>query len=226
MKDILCDASSLISLTDSCLAESIQFLTKKFNLSLLITDAIEYECIIHPLDLHTKEYSFSALRISDKVEKGFIKKISISPAILAKRNEMLNAANNIFFARGRPITLAHNGEMEILALASELGIKSIFMDERTTRLLIEAPFKIKEHFEKEFRTHVMVNKTNLDKLNSLTKGMYVFRSTEFLAFAYENGFFNPYGKMKKQVYSAALYKLKYAGCAISYPELEELINLA
>lgn len=222
-KDIVCDSSALISLTDSCMASSLPFMRKKFDASLIITDAIEYECISHPLSLQTREYAFSALRIKNAVANNTITKVAINPGIAKKRDEMLHLANSMFVTQGRPITLVHTGEMEILALANELRIRSILMDERTTRLLIEAPNKIKEHFESEFHTIVMVNKENLDKFCELTKGMEVFRSSEFMALAYEAGYFDDYNGLKDDAYNAALYKLKYSGCSISYDEIKELL---
>ena len=221
-KDIVCDSSALISLADSCIYGSIRHVLRKFPISFIITDVIEYECIIHPLNLVTKEYALSALRIKDALQKGDLVKAGITPAVAAKRDEMLKAANNIFFAQGKPITLVQAGEIEVLALAHEMGIKRIMMDERTTRLLIEAPLKIKAHFEREFRTLVMVNKENLAKFSDFVNGVEVFRSTEFLSFAYLHGFLDEYGTLKQNVYSAALYKLKYSGCSISYEEIREL----
>ena len=221
-KDIVCDSSALISLADSCIYGSIRHVLRKFPISFIITDVIEYECIIHPLNLVTKEYALSALRIKDALQKGDLVKAGITPAVAAKCDEMLKAANNIFFAQGKPITLVQAGEIEVLALAHEMGIKRIMMDERTTRLLIEAPLKIKAHFEREFRTLVMVNKENLAKFSDFVNGVEVFRSTEFLSFAYLHGFLDEYGTLKQNVYSAALYKLKYSGCSISYEEIREL----
>lgn len=223
-KEILCDSSALISLTDSCFIDSLKFIAKKFSLNFIITDKIEYECVTHPLNLQTKEYSFSALRIRNALSSGALVKVGTSPAIEKKRDEVLLLSNNIFFAQGKPLTLVQAGEAEMIALANELRIKHILMDERTTRLLIEAPFRIKDHFEQEFRTNVMVNRENLEKFTDVVRGMEVFRSTEFISLAYEHGFFDDYGSIKKDVYAAALYKLKYSGCAIRYDEIEELIK--
>ncbi|VVB98197.1 Uncharacterised protein [uncultured archaeon] len=132
----------------------------------------------------------------------------------------------MFFAQGRALTLVQAGEAEMLALASTLKIGHLLMDERTTRLLIEAPFSIKEHFEDEFRTNVMVNRENLDKFTDIVKGMEVYRSTELLTLAYENGYFDDYKALKKDAYAAALYHLKYSGCSIRYSEIDELIKIA
>lgn len=225
-KEILCDSSALISLTDSCIADSLGFLAGKFNLSFIITDTIEYECITHPLSIATKAYALSALRIKNALQNGLLVKVKSSPEIIKRRDEILNLTNNIFFAQGRPFTLVQAGEAEMLALARELSITNVLMDERTTRLLIEAPFKIKEHFEEEFRTNVMVNRDNLNKFSDLVKGIEVSRSAEFTALAYQHGFFDDYKGLKKDVYVAALYRLKYAGCSIRYDEIEELIKMA
>ncbi len=223
-KEILCDSSALISLTDSCIAHVLPFTAKKFGFSFVITGTIEYECVTHPLNMATKVYAFSALRIKNAIRNGTVVNVKASPAIMKKRDELLSLSNNLFFTSGRPLTLVQAGEAEMLALASELKIRHVLMDERTTRLLIEAPFSIKEHFEEEFRTNVMVNRDNLDRFNDLVKGMGVYRSTELLSLAYEHGYFDDYGSLKKDAYVAALYRLKYAGCSIRYDEIEELIK--
>lgn len=224
-KEILCDSSALISLTDSCLYNSIPFIAKEFNLSFVITDAIEYECVTHPLNLQTREYAFTALKIKNAIQNGTLVKVPSSEVIQKKMNEILTLTNNLFFAQGKPLTLVQAGEAEILALANELHIKHILMDERTTRLLIEAPFRIKDHFEQEFRTNVMINRSNLETFTDIVRGIEVFRSTEFISLAYQYGFFDEYKSLKKEMYATALYKLKYSGCAIRYDEIEELIKM-
>lgn len=223
-REIICDSSALISLTDSCLIRSLLFLAKKFGFSFIITDTIEYESVIHPLSLATKTYAFSALKIKSTIQNNILVKIRSDSSIIQKQNEILSFSNNIFFAQGRPISLIHPGEAEMLALANELNITHLLMDERTTRLLIEAPFKIKDHFEEEFNTTIMVNRDNLEKFNNIVKGIEVFRSTEIITLAYLNGYFDEYNKLKKEIYSAALYHLKYSGCSIRYDEIEELIK--
>lgn len=223
-KKIFCDSSSLISLTGACSIQSLLFITKRFEVSFMISDSIEYESIIKPLNLQTKEYVFSALKIKNMLETHTLIKININPQIIKKRNEILEIANTLFFVQGRPINLLHFGEAEMLAIVSELDIKNILMDERTARLLIENPNAIKKHFQEEFKTHIMVNSENLNKLNNLVKGISVFRSTELISIAYSNGFFDEYKTLKKEVYNAILYKLKYSGCSIRYDEIEELIR--
>lgn len=221
-KEIVCDSSALISLTDCCMLRSLAFITKKFNFSFIITDVVEYECITNPLKITTKEYNLSALRIQDALKNNELIKVKSSPETIKKRDEILTLANNLFFAQGRPLTLLHAGEAEIIALAYELNIKHLLMDERTTRLLIEAPFRVKEHFEEEFRINIMVNRDNLTKFNDIVKGFEISRSSEFVSLAYSAGYFNEYGTNKKDIYVAALYKLKYSGCSIRFNEIEEL----
>ncbi len=225
-KEILCDSSALISLTDSCIAQSLTHLTKKLGITFIITDTIEYECVTHPLNIATKAYAFSALRIQNALQNGIIVKVKSSPSIIQKRDEILRLTNNMFFAQGRPLTLVQAGEAEMIALASDLRMKHLFMDERTTRLLIEAPFKIKDHFEQEFRTNIMVNRENLEKFSDVVKGMEVYRSAELVTLAYEHGFFDDYKMLKKDAYTAALYRLKYSGCSIRYDEIDELVKMA
>ena len=71
----------------------------------------------------------------------------------------------------------------------------------------------------------MVNKKNLLEFDSQVKGLDVIRSTELLYLAYENGFLKHFDKLEKNAAEAALYNLKYAGCAVSFKELKQYAKM-
>ena len=133
----------------------------------------------------------------------------------------MRQGNHIYHAAGKSLKLIQKGETEMLVLSRELNIPNLLMDERTTRFLIESPITLKKHLEDEFHTHVMVNKKSLMSFSEQVKGMNVIRSTELVYTAYENGFFSKFGANESEAAEAALYRLKYAGCAVSFNELKE-----
>jgi hypothetical protein len=222
-KYVLCDSSSLISLTDSCLDSLLYYFRDTFGVKFLIPKSVEHEAVSRPLSLRTKIYCFSALRIKDMINDNVLEVIPESAE--AETKELMDLGNSIFYARGRPIRLIHLGETEMLAIGKKLQITSLLMDERTTRVLVENPVSLAKHFQEEFHTNVMVNKKNLSAFTERVGPMDVLRTTELLYLASEKGFFKTFGNLEAQAAEAALYKLKYSGCAVSFHELEEYARM-
>ena len=220
--DILCDTSSLVSLTDSCLDGILHFLHDHFNFRFIIPPSVEAEAITRPISGGLKQYSFSALKITQAMNRKVV--IRVDADTKDEAEKILNLTNNLFFIKGRPLRLVHLGEAEMIGLARVLGLTALLIDERTTRMLIEAPFKIKEHLEQEFGVNIMINKDNLMQFSEFTKGMEIIRSSELLILAYENGYFDHFDKIKRNVLEAALYKVKFSGCAIRFDEIDTFVK--
>jgi intracellular sulfur oxidation DsrE/DsrF family protein len=106
-------------------------------------------------------------------------------------------------------------------VALDLRLRNVLIDERTTRMLVEAPLDMKAHLEDEFQKKIEVNQKNLDRFLEMTRNFNLFRSTEIAITAYEKGLFKDYGEMEKRAIEAALYGLKFSGCSISFSEIEE-----
>lgn len=220
IKAVLCDASSLIALTESCFLGVLSFL-RSSKVNFIIPEKVKYECIGRPMSI--KKHSLHAIRLQRMVDEGALKVVEAE--IDAETKRIMELANKIFYSRGKPIHLIDIGEAAMIALAKELGARYILMDERTTRTLIESPERLKEHFEREFRTHVATNENNLKEFGDICEGLMVFRSSEIIAIAYDKGYFNSkFGKNKKKALEAGLYSLKFNGCAISFEEIESYIK--
>ncbi|HIH23176.1 TPA: hypothetical protein HA238_05600 [Candidatus Micrarchaeota archaeon] len=220
---VLCDSSALISLTDSCLDNVLSFFHSKSNLKFVIPPSVEYETILRPLNSDLKQYLFSAVKIQRLVKDGIVSRIDMN--VREKAARVLELANNMLYVKGKPMKLLHLGEAEMIALANELDVKDILIDERTTRMLIEAPFRIKEHIEHEFGVSVLLNNESMHSFSSLTSGMRVLRSSEMVMLAYENGFFDGFGAdSKKNAVNCALYKIKFSGCSIRFDEIFEYLQ--
>jgi predicted nucleic acid-binding protein len=222
-KYVLCDSSSLISLTDSCLDSLLYFFRDNFHVKFIIPKSVEHEAVTRPLSLRTKIYCFSALRIKDMINDGVVEVTSENAQ--GETQELMELGNSIFYARGKPIRLIHLGETEMLAIAKKLQVNSLLMDERTTRVLVENPVSLAKHFEKEFHTNIMVNKKNLSSFTEKVGHMDVIRSTEMVYLASQKEFFKTFGDLSSQAAEAALYKLKYSGCAVSFRELEQYARM-
>lgn len=219
-QSLVCDASSLISLTDSCFIHAIYFLKKKHKGKFLIPPSVERECIDSPMML--RQHAIYALRLKRAVMEGIISAVPLADR--KKVQEIRWVANNTFYAGGTPLRLLHEGEAEMLALSRETGVDNLLVDERTTRMLIEDPELLRSHLEHEFGRPIAADETNLSSFARFTKGMRLFRSSELLLLAYERGYFADYGELEQEAIEAALYRLKYSGCAIGMREIDEYVE--
>lgn len=220
--DILCDSGSLISLTSSCLDGLLYFFSEKYGVRFIIPPSVEYETVKRPIKSNLRKYLFSAIRIKNAIEDGVLNVVDAD--VTDKTRRLMNMANNMLYARGKPIRLIQQGETEMLALSEELGIDHILIDERTARMLIEAPFRLKEHLQDEFRVNVMINKKNLKELSSHISALKAIRSSELVMLAYEQGYFKTFENMEKRALEAALYSTKYSGCSIGFDEIGDYLS--
>lgn len=218
MSEVLCDSSSIIALTTSCYESIIPFLNSK-GIDFIIPPSVVDESVNHPLTIKKRLYHTSALKIKRLIRDKKILIVETGEMPLTKK--ILELANSMFSVNGKYIHLVDLGEAAMIAMAKELGIKTLLMDERTTRMLIEAPFELKEHLSKELRTEVKINKTAMEEFESITKDMAVIRSAELVALAYEQGFFKAWKELEKEFVLSLLYKVKYNGCSLSFEELDE-----
>jgi len=219
-QSMVCDSSALISLTDSCFVHALYFLKKKYRGSFLIPPSVEYECVEHPMQM--RMHAIHALRLKRAVADGAIDVVPLSDQKEVQEIKWLG--NNLFYASGTPIRLIQEGEIEVIALARQAGVQNLLVDERTVRMLVEDPESLRIHLEDEFHRQITTNEENLSAFTRLTKGMRFFRSSELLLLAYEKGYFADYKELEKDVVEAALYKLKYAGCAVGFSEIAEYVG--
>jgi len=221
-KEILCDSGVLISLTAACLDNMLYYFSEHHHIKFVIPPSVEYETVTRPIQSNLRKHLFSAIRIKDAIDDGVV--VVVDAKVESETRALMNSANNLFYIKGAPLRLIQYGESEMLALGRELGIDYILIDERTTRLLIEAPFKLKQHLESEFQVNVMVNKTHFRELASGISSFKVMRSSELAMIAYEKGYFKSFEKMQKGALEAALYKMKFSGCSISFDEIADYLS--
>lgn len=211
-----CDSSTLITLAENCLL----WLLRDFSVagtSFYITPVVKDEIIDHPLRM--KRFEFEAYKIHKLLDDGHLK-LFRQPSLKHDTKHILKLANQSFLSKHGPINLIHEGEAQILALSSTMD-KYVAIDEKTTRLLIEDPKKLRDILETKSNYRIRVDGTILKKFNKLTSGFKVIRSSEIISVAYERGMLERYGKGKK-ILNAALWGLRGSGCAITKQEIEQL----
>ncbi len=216
-KSVICDSSSLIALTESCLLGVIEMLKERLPEGFYISERVKGECIDNPIKLRSHE--LTAVRLKDALNRGVLKLANAGAE--SEMKEILWVANNIFYVNGRPLQVIHSGEADMIATATIMGTRNILIDERTTRMLIEAPEKLRDHLEREFMRGVQVNEDYLGKFEKMTHDLVIIRSSELAMVAYERGYFKRFGSLEKKAVEAALYGLKFNGCGISFSEIDE-----
>ncbi len=221
-RDIVVDSGVLISLTSITLEGIFRFFSEKHNVRFLIPPSVVSECVDYPIENRVKRYLFSALKIKELIDEGIL--IGLTDSSTKKAQEFKKAANNCYFASGKPLELVGSGEAEVLASSVDLDVPYVLVDERTTRLLVESPLLLKKHLEDEFSVNIMVNKENLRAISSTYSQLNLLRSCELVVLAYEKGFFDHFGDLKKDALEAALFSVKYSGCSMSFDEIAEFMK--
>src|SRR3989338_4865044 len=144
-KALIFDASTLINLSMNGLLDVLESLKEIFPGKFLITEAVEYETIAHPLQI--KKFELGALKIKQLLDNKILEIPSSlgikNSEIEEKTKEILNISNHTFISQDSYIHLIDLGEASCLALSKILtdkGIKNLIcVDERTTRMLCEKP---------------------------------------------------------------------------------------
>ncbi|MEM4255215.1 MAG: hypothetical protein QXR53_02705 [Candidatus Norongarragalinales archaeon] len=214
-KTLVCDSSSLISLAETCTLGVLSFLQDKFGVDFVIPPAVQAEIVERPRKVG--RYSYSAARINHLLNQGTVR-VASNASVYSDAEKIMDAANSLFYAE-KPLKIIQQGEAQCLALLSPLQAKALLIDEKTTRLLIEDAKKLfflmqAEHGE---------TKTNEKTLSYFQKrfAFPAMRSTELVAFAAQNGFFESYAPDENEVFHSSIYALRYAGCSISQKEIDD-----
>lgn len=219
-KFLIFDAGPLISLTMNGLLPVLKNLKEKFPGHFVITPDVKREVVDRALKI--KKYSLEGVKVRKMIEEGILE----MSTDFVSRNELdsetqkvIRVINGSFREEksGKKISIIHEGEASCIAFSNLCDCENmVVVDERTTRLLTEAPERLEKMMESKLHTRLDVN---LEGLNELKKMRYI-RSAELLYVAYKKGLVD-YGK-EKDVLGALLYAVKYRGAAISSREIEEM----
>jgi predicted nucleic acid-binding protein len=214
---VICDASSLISLSDNCLL----WLLGKLKANFVIPVGVKKEIFDNPI--RSRRYELKALRLGSALDNGWISVLDL-PGIRRQAGRIVDMANSSFQYRKRNVKILQEGEAETLALMLREKYKSLLIDERTTRLLVEDTETLKKYIEAKTRFRLRANRQVLNQLRNEFRGIKVIRSSELLAFAFERGLLNTYNRQNRALH-AGLYGLKYSGCAITDEEIDQYLEL-
>ena len=220
MKTIVFDTSSVISLVTNNLLDIIKPLKEKFKGTFYIPESVEYELIDKPLE--TKMFKLEAIMVSKAIDD---KDLVVYNEELDV-GSLLHKINNLYFVNGKPISIVSKAEVEALALAIKLESSAYAVDERTMRLVIEDPMRLKKIQENKLHMKVTINYEFMNEIKNLVKDVKVIRSTEIVLIAYESGLLDKYliNVSREQLLDALLWGLKIRGCSISNEEVKSLTD--
>jgi hypothetical protein len=208
----------LISLSETCLIDCLRFLKKETRVNFLVTPAVKHEIVSRPIQI--PEYAFSAVRLKKLLEDGIADVVSV-PDLAQKTKRVLSVANKVYSVAGTPLEVLHEGEAESLAVFQGIDASALLVDEKTTRLMVENPLKLRERISGEYRHGVQFNEGPLREWREIAKDLTILRSSELLAVAGECGFFDDYGGSADEALNAAFIALRNAGCSLTSDELRE-----
>jgi predicted nucleic acid-binding protein len=223
MKCIVFDSGPIISLALNSLLNIMPRLKDRFKGDFYITSAVEEELIEYPSK--SKKFALEALQIK-KMLKDRSLEIFDTTSFETETDIITKLANSIFSIKGRSLKILNRGELESLVLAKNINAMAVVVDERTTRLLLENPYRLHKYLEKKFNSMINVDKNRLKEFESHFSTLKIIRSVELALVSIDLGFFDDYISLsdKQSVVSAVLWALKYKGCAISEIEIKKLIK--
>jgi len=229
MVKIVVDSSSIISLAMNCLLWVYDELKNK-NIEFLVPTSVRNEVINSGLE--SQKYKYEALRVMHHFANGTFKAISVEDKELVSK--LIHYANSSFYIQNKPLKVLQEADVEVAVVAKQIGAKAILTDERTLRMFLENPENIKEMLKERYKSEIKVNENALLKFKELIGSIFVLRSTEIIAFALEEGIFDPTINRcnlesnincKKEIIEGILYSLKFSGCAVSFDEISQYIPL-
>jgi hypothetical protein len=224
MKYLVFDAGPIISLTMNGMLPVIEKLKGVFDGEFVLTPAVKREVVDRPMKV--KKFKLEAIQIEDFIKRGVFRLSGdfVEQGKLDRETKrILKIVNGVLrMTHGRKkMTIIHEGEAACLAFSNLCGAENVIViDERTTRMLSEAPEDLERMMEKKLHVPLDVDVSLLEEL----KGFRFIRSAELLYVAFKKGLVPI--KKSRDLLDALLYGVKFKGCAISSGEIEEMKRLA
>jgi len=222
MQKMVFDSSSIISISDKCFMNILRKLAGTGKVEFIIPQKVFEETVSRPMNI--KRFELNAIRIKDAIDEGHFSIAKPTPEINKTTEKISALVNCIAFSRKKCLKLIHRGEIETLALCKEIGASALVIDERTTRLVVEDPQSLRGFLEHRYGRGVELVEEKIAELNKFMGDLEIIRSVELIALAYELGLFEGEISQNKKSLEAALYSMKFAGCAVSFEEIKAFLE--
>jgi hypothetical protein len=219
MKYLVFDAGPIISITMNGLLPVLQKLKKEFNGKFILTPQVKKEVIDKPFRI--KKFKLESMLVKQLLEDGTFtqsNEIISNQKLQSEVNKLMKRTNSSFVSTKTKdrLNIVHEGEASCIAFCNLCDCESmIVIDERTTRIIAEAPERLKKLLEKKLSSKI--EQVMPDVLGS--KPPSLIRSAELIYLANKKGLLQD---NSKDFLDAALYGLKFKGTAISSEEIEQI----
>ncbi len=91
-------------------------------------------------------------------------------------------------------------------------------------MLLEDPMRLKQRLEKGMEKKIAFDGKKIDEFKKMLSGIEIVRSSELIALCFEKGFFADELGQTRQALEAALFAMKYSGCAVSEREIFDYLK--
>ncbi len=217
------DAGPLITLTMARLLWILKPLKSIFGGKFYITQAVYEEVVTKPGSI--KRFAYESLEIQKLLKEGIIELYPTVPK--TKVASLTTLSNKLYTVNGgKWLEIIQAGEMETVVASQKRGLKTIVMDERTMRLLIEDCKALKSLLERRSRKKVNAHAQNITQFTQGIGKIPIIRSIELAAVAFSKGLLDSYlpsgTRAREVLLDAILWDTKYNGCAVTEHEIAEL----
>jgi len=224
MKYLVFDAGPIISLAMSGMLPVLEKLKEVFPGEFILTPRVKNEVVDRPMKI--KKFKLEAMQVQSLIDRGIFKmsgEIVPQQELDKETKKILKITNGVLRTTqtGEKIKIIQDGEAACLAFSNLCNCENVIViDERTTRMLTEAPKNLEKMMERKLHIPLDAQLSLLDEL----KDFKFIRSPELLFVAYKKGLIPI--KKSKNLLDALLYGVKFKGAAISSVEIEEMKKLA
>jgi hypothetical protein len=229
MAVLVVDSSTIISCAVNCILWIFDEL-KEQGIKFIVPAAVKNEVI--DSGLISQKFKFEAIRVMHH----FINKTfeTYEGDLSKETSQLLSYSNSSFSINNKQLKVLQEADVQVAVLAKKIKADGVLTDERTLRMFIEEPSGIQKYLEDKFHTKVEVNNSAIKKFSDYIDGMPVMRSAELVVYAFQNGIFDPTIRRcsvvktidcRKEIISGLLYAIKFAGCAISFDEINDYVNI-
>ena len=226
MKSLFFDAGPVITLAMNNLLGLLKKLKLRYSGNFYFSGAVKKELIDVPYQ--SRRFKFEAIQIMRAVDAGIFEIIPDEKTEELTK-ELLKLANKIYAARGTYVKIVHEGEIDSLAGAKLMNSDAVVIDERTTRMLIEDPYGLKNLLRKKLNTHVKIDEQKLQEFKNLVGDTKLIRSAELVVVAYELGLLKEYlpkvPEAERELLDGLLWGVKLSGCSLSREEIRRILSL-
>ena len=221
MPKAVIDSGTMITFSSTCLMNVFKNFVRHNKIELIVSSTVADESVWRPIS--NKRFALNAARIKHAFNDKTVNVVESNSEVRVLEGKILATANTCFSTKFGPLKIIQQGEAEALALSRIYGAKALFVDERTTRSLIENPSRLKQVLEKKQHTGIFADDQKIQEFRDIFPDLKIFRSVDIIALAYEQDLFGNELDRGKIELQAALYSAKYAGCAVSEKEIEDYL---